>query len=235
MKTARCLLAITLATAFGAAGAQTLPDADARYVERIDGRFAVFAGSRPNLENLAAGLRHGSQFKLTGSGETATVLPPTRPMGYGNVTRCLDLASRQLAAVGITEPTPREISAALTGGTVAAATGDVTLTGVLQLRSEGMGWGQIAHAIGVHPGMGSAKSLPPVPVTRFSGITTAAGTAVARPATGARQGEKTTPAANRGGAVSNAAAAAAQSAGAAQSASRGQGNAIPSSRAAGKP
>jgi hypothetical protein len=155
VRTAVLLGALTALAAIGAAGAEALADADARYVRRIDGRFAAFAGSSANLERLAVGLRHGKQIKLTGSGESATVLPPTRPMGYGSVTRALDLAARQLAVIGITEPTPREIGAALNGGSVRTAAGEVTLEGVLQLRSEGIGWGQIAHTIGVNPGPGS--------------------------------------------------------------------------------
>ena len=198
MKPARYILAIALAAAFGAASAQTSSDADARYVKRIDARFAMFAGSPGNLENLALGLRHGTSIALSGSGETATLLPPTRPMGYGNVTRSLDLASRQLAAVGITEPTPLEISAALNGGTVTTPGGDVTLKGVLQLRSEGMGWGQIAHAIGVHPGMGSAKGLPVSVPAGSSGITTAAGGSVSRPGAGIGNSQKPAPSAARG-------------------------------------
>jgi hypothetical protein len=38
------------------------------------------------------------------------------------------------------------------GGTVTNARGETTsMDGVLALRSEGMGWGQVAHTIGVHP------------------------------------------------------------------------------------
>ena len=248
MKPSRHLLAITLAAAFGAAQAQDPGNADARYISRIESRFAVFAGSSANLQSLALGLRHGEPIVLTGAAESTpelppapptsepvppppttstTIVPPTRPMGYGNVTRTLDLASRQLAAAGITAPTPGDISAALNGGTVTTATGEVTLSGVLQLRSEGMGWGRIAHAIGVHPGMGSAKALPPAPApvpapgTGSPGITTAAGTAVA-PTGG--QGRASTPAVGRGGGVTNAAGAPGQSQAAGMRTFRGIGN-----------
>ena len=230
MKPLRSLLAVLLATAFGAAQAQAPSDADARYLKRIDARYSGFAGSTANLESLATGLRHGTQIRLTGSGETALVQPPTRPMGYGNITRTLDLSSRQLAALGITDPTPQEISAALNGGTVHTATGDVTLQGVLQLRSEGMGWGQIAHAIGVHPGMGSAKVAPaPAPAASVSGITTASGRAVVRPGPGAGQGPKSTPTANRGSAVTSAAGG-----GAAPGLAKGSGNANGHAKGAGR-
>lgn len=232
MNTMRNILLVALAATFGAAQAQTVSDADARYVERIDGRYASFAGSTANLESLATGLRHGTQIRLTGSGESVTLAPPTRPMGYGNVTRTLDLASRELASLGITDPTPREISAALNGGTVHTATGDVSLKGILQLRSDGMGWGQIAHAIGVHPGMGLAKNAPApasLPAASASGITTASGHAVVRPGPGAGQGPKSTPTASHSGTVTSAAGAAS-----APGLSKGAGNANGQGKAAGR-
>lgn len=249
MKPSRHLLAITLAAAFGAAQAQDPGNADARYIARIDSRFSTFAGSSENLQSLALGLRHGEAIVLTETVEptpapppgttpvppappaTTTIVPLTRPMGYGNITRTLDLASRQLAGLGITEPTPAEISAALSGGTVTTATGEVTLKGVLQLRSEGMGWGQIAHAIGVHPGLGSGKPLPataPLPspsAAGASGITTASGTAVAQPGTNPGHGAKSSAVPGHGGAITNAAGGAAASSAAALHPSRGQGNA----------
>lgn len=127
--------------------------ADSRYVQRIGDRYAGFAGSSANLENLAGGLRHGSSVTLTGGPNSVAFTPPTRPMGYGNVTRALDLSNRQLIAAGITSPTPEQVRAAMMGGTVAGPNGNETLPGVLQLRSQGMGWGKIAHTIGVHPGL----------------------------------------------------------------------------------
>jgi hypothetical protein len=241
MKSKRHILAVSLATALGAAQAQEPPSADARNIERIDGRFSTFAGSSENLQSLTTGLRRGEPVKLTGSGESTVVVPPTKPMGQGNVTRSLDLASRQLAALGITEPTPLEIRAALNGGTVSTPDGRVTLQGVLQLRSEGMGWGKIAHTIGVHPGMGSSKPATPAaaplpaptptstpsptatssPAT--SGITTAAGTSVAATG-GGRLAHKPAHASQSGAGVTTAAGGAAQSAVGVQT-PKGQGNA----------
>jgi len=196
-----------------AAGAQTAPEgrADDAYVGRIADGYGNFAGSPENLRSLATGLRHGSEISLEGGGESVSFQPPTQPMGYGNVTRALDLAKRQLAAAGITEPTPQQIQAALTGGTVSTPTGETTLQGVLQLRSQGMGWGQISHAVGVHPGLGSTKTLA-VPPAGASGITTAAG------AGAAPQGRAAGPGAGAG-------QAAAQGAGITSAASKGQGHA----------
>ena len=163
------LLAAGLALAF-AAQAQTSST-------RIQQRFSSFAGSDANSASLVTGLRTGSEIKLTGAGETTTFTSPTKPMGYGNVTRALDLAQRELAAGGITDPTPKELQAALMGGTVSGPNGEVSYQGLLQMRADGMGWGQIAHEIGVHPGLGrpvtTASSAPSSP--SGSGITTAAG------------------------------------------------------------
>lgn len=226
MSTSKLLLAVALAAAFGAAQAQppSQPDPDQRYVKRVDSRFAGFAGSGANLESLAAGLRHGSEITLTGSGETVRFASPTRPMGYGNVTRALDLAMRDLAAAGIKDPTPSEIQAALNGGTISTPTGDVTLRGVLELRAQGMGWGQIAHAIGVHPGLGSGKPLP-APAAGASGITTAAGTAVARPASATGHGAQSARAAVQGGVIVNAAGGGSSASAPGLHLSKGQGNA----------
>jgi hypothetical protein len=142
------------------------------YLKRTDTRFGGFTGSTENTDSLASGLRTGGEITLTGNGETATFTPPTRPMGYGNVTRAMDLAQRDLAAAGITDPTPTEIKIAMMGGTITRTDGTVTTTtnfdGVLKLRAEGMGWGQIAHTIGVHPGMGKSSTLTTPPATSSS-------------------------------------------------------------------
>src|SRR5262245_12273808 len=146
---------------------------------KIEKRFETFSGSSANSASLVTGLRKGGDVTLTGSGETATFTSPTKPMGYGNITRALDLAQRRLAASGIADPTPKEIQAALMGGTVTGPNGQVTYEGVLQMRADGMGWGQIAHAVGVHPGLGkpvAAKSTPSFPAAA-SGHTNAIVTA----------------------------------------------------------
>ncbi len=126
---------------------------------RIASRFEILAGSPENAASLVAGLRSGSEITLA-SPDAATGVaftPTTRPMGYGNITRALSLAQRQLAAQGITEPTPAQLSTALNGGTLttvdgSGATQTVEMAGVLQLRSQGMGWGRIAHQLEVSPG-----------------------------------------------------------------------------------
>lgn len=126
---------------------------------RIASRFEDLAGSPENAASLIAGLRSGTEITLS-SPDAATGVsftPTTKPMGYGNITRALTLAQRQLAAQGITEPTPEQLHTALNGGTLTTvdsggASQTVKMAGVLQLRSQGMGWGQIAHQLAVSPG-----------------------------------------------------------------------------------
>lgn len=133
-----------------------------RVTSRFAGDFATFAGSQENAEALITGLRSGTPITLTspsasGTVGTTTITPPTRPMGYGNTYISLSLAKAQLASYGITAPTPQELQAALTGGSLTvtrvAADGTVTtetvaLEGILNQRAAGMGWGEIAKANG---------------------------------------------------------------------------------------
>jgi hypothetical protein len=137
-----------------------------KYISGKGAQFESLAGSHENLESLAGGLRTGTRVTLTENTPTGikvtTFDPPTKPMGYGNITRALTLANRQLASVGITDPTAAELRAALNGGTVKTASGDTQLQGVLQLRSQHMGWGKIAHTIGVPPGNNAGAGAPHV-------------------------------------------------------------------------
>jgi hypothetical protein len=120
---------------------------------KIAGDFDSFAGSRDNSTALVTGLRNGSEITLTQRGHRpATFTPPTRPMGYGNVSTSLALAQYQLAQQGITQPTPTQLKAALNGGTVFVNGQRVTFDGVLQMRADGMGWGQIAQQLGTKLG-----------------------------------------------------------------------------------
>ena len=159
---------------------------------RISSDFNTFAGSTDNSNSLVTGLRSGSPITLSstdakGVTTTTTFTPATGKMGNGNVFISLALAKNQLAGLGITQPTAQQIQAALNGGIVTLPNGDTrTLTGVLTLRAQGMGWGQIAHAQGtklgpVISGMKAANAHVHAPVTtsttsaRVSGVTNASG------------------------------------------------------------
>jgi hypothetical protein len=87
---------------------------------------------------------------------TTVITPPTGKMGHGNVFTSLALAKQQLGQMGISQPTPEQLQAALTGGTITTGTGATATTtqlqGVLTMRSQGMGWGQIAQKQGTKLG-----------------------------------------------------------------------------------
>ena len=79
-------------------------------------------------------------------------------MGHGNVFISLALAKQQLGEMGITEPTPQQLQSALTGGPITTTTGTAAtgtpmtstenLDGILTMRSQNMGWGQISEKLG---------------------------------------------------------------------------------------
>jgi len=217
-----CLTAV-----FGAANAQTssTANADSHYVSRMSERYQSFAGSNANFESLAVGMRRGSSITLTEGAESVTFAPPTRPMGYGNITRAIDLASRQLSTAGIAEPTPEQVQAALMGGTVSTPKGDVTLQGVLQLRSQGMGWGQIAHAVGVHPGLRTG-SAPAPGTSGASGITNASGGSISTPGAKLKSAHSASSAQGRSGMVTGAGAVSMRTGANPAPAHGGQGNAF---------
>ena len=158
--------------------------------------FTAFAGSEENARSLVTGLRQGSEITLTpratggtpgGTNTATTFTPQTRPMGNGNVRIALSLAREQLAREGITQPTPAQIQAVLVGSPPnGAGTSTPTQPGILQMRADGMGWGQIANGMGIQLGhdmsgrtttVSTSAGTSSAAVRTGGGITTAAGTA----------------------------------------------------------
>jgi uncharacterized membrane protein YgcG len=119
-------------------------------------RYTVWAGSKQNAQALVQGLGSGQSVTLGGSdggdATTSTFTPATSKLGTGEVNLALSLAKATLAKQGISNPTPAQIAAALNGGVITSATSTMSVPGVLTQRQEGMGWGQIAHAMGVKLG-----------------------------------------------------------------------------------
>ncbi|QNK03884.1 hypothetical protein H8F01_17170 [Dyella telluris] len=138
---------------------------------RLTGSYTTFAGSTANAQALVTGLHSGSTVVLT-TPATATTpasqvsfTPTTHQLGYGNVNIALSLAQAELKAAGITQPTAAQIAAALNGGAIAGPSGTKELTGVLTLRSEDKGWGQVSKTLGLKLGdvLADAKTHGPVP------------------------------------------------------------------------
>ena len=141
---------------------------DSKVVDKISSDFSSFLGT--DSKAVVTGLRNGTPITLTSTAPTSStgttavtttdttiINPPTGKMGHGNVFISLALAKQQLGAMGITEPTPQQLQATLTGGSITTtgmtATGTPTTTttplkGILTMRSQDMGWGQIAHELG---------------------------------------------------------------------------------------
>lgn len=95
-------------------------------------------------------------------GFTVEFIPPTGTMGYGNVDNALTLVQGSLANIDIvtnvTDTTKQravttaDVCAALVGGVVTPKAGaPISLPGILKLRSEGLGWGEISK----HPDIGA--------------------------------------------------------------------------------
>jgi hypothetical protein len=144
----------TLTTQSATMDQLTTTQEPSRVTTKFASDFAAFVGSQDDAEAIITGLRTGTPITLSG---TTTITPPTRPMGYGETYISMSLAKAQLAQYGITEPTPEQLQAAMTGGTItvitvgangATTTQTVTLDGILTQRASGMGWGQIANANG---------------------------------------------------------------------------------------
>lgn len=142
-------------------------------INKMSDDFSSFLGA--DSKAVVTGLRNGTPITLT-STTTApnatpgglpvttttatTITPPTGRMGFGNVYTSLALAKQQLSTLGITQPTPEQLNAALTGGTITQTTGTgatattttTNVQGILAMRSQKMGWGQIAKKLGVKLG-----------------------------------------------------------------------------------
>jgi hypothetical protein len=138
-------------------------------INKISGDFNSFLGSDSTA--VVTGLRNGTPITLTSTTTTPSstpgglpvttttntvITPPTGQMGFGNVYISLALAKQQLSTLGITQPTPEQLQAALTGGAITQTTGTgatattttTNLQGILTMRSQNMGWGQIAQKLG---------------------------------------------------------------------------------------
>ncbi|HUG76075.1 MAG TPA: hypothetical protein VML57_01170 [Burkholderiales bacterium] len=124
-------------------------------MEGLMQRYEALAGSADNAKSLVYGLRVKDEVVLVGEGTpcsgrfcksgavTVKFVPKTDPMGLGNIDIALALTEADLEAKSV-KANPKELEAALQGGTV----GGVTLEGILKMRADGMGWGEIANLLG---------------------------------------------------------------------------------------
>ena len=106
--------------------------------ERLADSFSASAGSRANALAVVEGLRSGKGATVEGVAVSGT----GKTTGYGNINIAMSLAQSQVAPAA----TSKDFLAALDA--------------VMDMRASGMGWGQIAHSLGVNLGqvMSASKS-----------------------------------------------------------------------------
>jgi hypothetical protein len=103
-------------------------------------------------------------------------------------------------------PTPEQLKTALNGGTITVGGNTVQYQGILQMRADGMGWGQIAQQLGTKlgPVVSGIKSqnthIATLPAARHATGSTAAGVTTVTTATGAAAGSASSSPGNRGSA-----------------------------------
>jgi hypothetical protein len=137
--------------------------------DRLAQRYADLAGSPEAATELVNQLRGGEDFVVTeevtttttnADGTTTTtttlvdrtVVNPNGPMGYGEVNITLAMAQALVDGGAFAD-----LQSALTGASTTVTNPDGTTTttvegGVLAMRADGMGWGQIAKELGYNLG-----------------------------------------------------------------------------------
>lgn len=140
-----------------AAEMERLSEPDSTAAEsRVAEHFVTLAGSAENSRRLVLALRNGYEAELMARDgvdpQSMHIYPVTGRLGLGTVFISLALAQQALTELGIDQPTPAEIDAALNGGGVVVNGETVRLRGVLTQHVDGVGWGRIAKSMGVRLG-----------------------------------------------------------------------------------
>jgi hypothetical protein len=108
----------------------------------------------------------------TNTTTTTSEALPTGKMGFGNVKISLALAQESLRQQNIMQPTSEQLHTALVGGQMVPGDSTTTTNGILQMRSEGMGWGQIAQKYDVKLGQLMSGKQPAATTTTSTTSTT---------------------------------------------------------------
>src|SRR5258708_7881043 len=98
-------------------------------------QLVAFAGSPENFYSLVVGLTEGTPARLAapaagGFSRVTTISAPAR-LGAADAAALLERARQNLEFLGIAQPTPEQISAALAGGLLVTPTGSTQVRGVL--------------------------------------------------------------------------------------------------------
>ena len=166
--------------------AQT-PSGSNKPASNISNDYSYFL-KNVNSQQVVNDLRNGqwtttTTDPTTNTTTTTTEALPTGKMGLGNVKISLALAQESLRQQGITQPTSEQLHTALAGGQMVPGDPTTNTNGILQMRAEGMGWGQIAQKYDVKLGQLMSGKQPATTTTSSTtsttttskGITTAGG------------------------------------------------------------
>lgn len=101
---------------------------------------AAWAQADANLQRLFTGLTQGTEITLVtplpdGMAEVTSFTPPGR-FSAADAAGAIERARRQLAALGVAQPSGRQLAVALAGGTVDIPTGRTQLGGELPLGTQ---------------------------------------------------------------------------------------------------
>ena len=109
----------------------TAASAPATEATKLSAQYSDWAGGRSNADSLVAGLRNAEPITLVTNGPDRNVslagFTPSTPMSYGAVASTLSNAQRSLARIGVAKPNAEQIQAALVGGEVKTASGEIAV------------------------------------------------------------------------------------------------------------
>ena len=165
------LLIVTPAPNF----AQT-PSGSSTPASNISNDYSYFL-KNVNSQQVVNDLRNGqwtttTTDPTTNTTTTTTEALPTGKMGFGNVKISLALAQESLRQQGITQPTSEQLHTALAGGQMVPGDATTNTNGILQMRADGMGWGQIAQKYDVKLGQLMSGKQPASTTTSSTTSTT---------------------------------------------------------------
>ncbi len=194
-------VAMMVAASFAAAATAPMQPAfaasgSARATRASAADFGAWAGSEANAASLVDGLCNKTPVTLiapggntpagrAGAAGRVSFTSSTGPMSRRNAQMALALARAQLTVLGLAQPTPTQIAAALVGGSVTVKHGKASrseqLIGVLNMRASGMEWERIATILGIAidprysaPDATAAATLPAASETERHGAVSAA-------------------------------------------------------------
>src|SRR2546430_13708284 len=135
-----------LALFIGLAGTAHSQDA-VQTVLQAAPQLVGFAGSPENFYNLVVGLTEGTPARLAapaagGFSRVTTISAPVK-LGAADAAAVLERARQNLELLGIVQPTPEQISAALAGGVLDTPTRRTQMRGVLPQAARAEGRSQL--------------------------------------------------------------------------------------------